>query len=114
MDEPFEDFVRQQRADLLAGKLDDKLVYRKRLRRDLDDYTGSAPPHVQAARQLERQGRHVEYVITVNGPEALSTRRSRLDYQHYLTRQLAPAADAILHFRGTSFMQLGGPQLSLF
>lgn len=40
------DYVRRT----LAGELDDLLVYRKRLRRRLDDYQRNVPPHVRAAR----------------------------------------------------------------
>jgi len=113
-DEPYEQFVAQVGDDLRAGRLDDQLVYRKRLRRNLDDYVRNVPPHVQAARQLERPGRHVQYVITLRGPQPIEKVEAPLDYQHYLDRQLAPAADTILHFLGTSFAQLAGTQMSLF
>ena len=36
------------------------------------------------------------------------------DHAHYLERQLAPAAQAVLPFIGVDFMKLGGRQLSLF
>ena len=114
MDEPFEDYVVQVATDLRAGKLDDQLVYRKRLRRGLDEYTKNVPPHVQAARMQERPGPAVAYYITVNGPEPVELLRSSIDYRHYLERQLAPAADAILQCKGTDFMTLSGQQMSLF
>jgi DNA polymerase elongation subunit (family B) len=38
--------------------------------------------------------------MTVAGPEPLEIRRSPIDYEHYLTRQLQPVADAILPFMG--------------
>jgi DNA polymerase-2 len=66
---PFEDFVRETLADLLAGELDRELVYRKRLRRGVDEYTRNVPPHVQAARKLDKPGRWVRYVITAGGSE---------------------------------------------
>jgi DNA polymerase-2 len=50
----------------------------------------------------------------VRGPEPAQDLRSSLDYTHYLTRQLAPAADGILHHCGTSFARLTERQLSLF
>jgi DNA polymerase-2 len=34
----------------LAGELDEQLIYRKRLRRQLDEYQRNVPPHVRAAR----------------------------------------------------------------
>ena len=37
-----------------AGELDAELVYRKRIRRPLNDYEKNVPPHIQAARRLGR------------------------------------------------------------
>ena len=72
LDQPFEDFVQATLHDLNAGRLDEELVYRKRLRRPLDDYVSNVPPHVQAARKLVRPSRWVRYVMTTNGPEPLA------------------------------------------
>jgi DNA polymerase-2 len=113
-EEPWEDYLRDMVARLWAGDLDDQLVYRKRLRQALADYRHQLPPHVQAARQLPRPGRWIEYVITLNGPQPLAAQHSPLDYQHYVDRQLAPVADAILHFLGRSFGQVASSQLGLF
>jgi DNA polymerase-2 len=41
-------------------------------------------------------------------------RRAAIDYEHYLSRQLAPVADAILPFLGDSFLALTSPQRELF
>lgn len=113
-DEPYATWIRELTDALFAGKLDDQLVYRKRLRRDMEEYGHRAPPHVNAARQLDRPVRRVEYVITTRGPQPIEKQAAPLDYEHYLTRQLAPAADAVLHVVGEDFMRLGGRQLSLF
>ena len=92
----------------------------------MDDYERNVPPHVRAARIADRfnaeRGRPLQYqnrgwisyVMTVAGPEPLEVRRSPIDYQHYLTRQLQPVADAILPFVGDSFEQLVTPQMALF
>lgn len=115
--EPWEQWLRSVRADLLAGKLDDKLVYKKRLRRELGEYAATgegAPAHVQAARQLETVGREVFYVMTVRGPEPLEKRSAAIDYPHYVEKQLAAAADSILPLLGTSFERVAGQQLQLF
>ena len=112
--EPYAAWIRALSADLFAGRLDDQLVYRKRLRRDLDAYTKSVPPHVAAARQLDRAPDVVEYVITTQGPQPIERARAPLDYHHYLSRQLAPAADVVLPLLGDDFMRHGGRQLSLF
>ena len=50
-DEPVEQFVRDFVADLRAGRFDDELAYRKAVRKDLDAYTKTTPPHVRAARK---------------------------------------------------------------
>ncbi|MFK8019382.1 MAG: DNA polymerase II [Pseudomonadales bacterium] len=113
-DEDHKTLVNSAAEQLLAGELDDKLVYRKRLRRKLEDYTKNVPPHVQAARKLDKPGSYIEYVITLNGPEPVEQQRSAIDYQHYLDRQLAPAADGILHFLGDSFAELTSTQLDMF
>ena len=116
LDEPFESYVREVLDDLLAGRLDEQLVYRKRLRRPVAEYTHNVPPHVQAAAKLARPGRWVSYVITRNGPEPVSGAGEpcRPDYEHYRERQLAPAADGILHFLDTSFAQITDTQLRMF
>ncbi len=112
--EPYEDYVREVAADLLDGKYDDKLMYRKRLRRKLDEYTKNVPPHVQAARKLDKARRWVSYAITLNGPEPAEKLQSPFDYAHYLDRQLAPVADSILHIFNQSFEKLTGNQLEMF
>ena len=112
--EPFEAFVRQTSADLLDGKLDAELVYRKRLRRAIDDYTRNVPPHVQAARKLEHPGRWVRYVMTAGGAEPVTDGIPTPDYEHYRQRQLAPVANSILHFLDTSFEVITDKQLEIF
>ncbi len=112
--------------DTLAGKYDDKLVYRKRLRRKLSDYQKNVPPQVRAARladdinrqlgrPLQYQNRGtIEYVITLSGPEPLEYLKHPIDYDHYIDKQLKPVADAILPFIGKSFDDILKPQLGLF
>jgi DNA polymerase II len=115
-DAPFEAWLVQTAREVVAGELDAELVYRKRVRRDLDDYAqGGAPPHVQAARMLERTDvKEVEYVITTRGPEPAERRTAPIDHLHYLEKQLAPACDVVLPFLGTSFADIAGAQRSLF
>jgi len=52
--------------------------------------------------------------MTLNGPEPLEARHALLDYEHYITRQLQPIADAILPFVEGDFGELVGEQLGLF
>jgi len=113
-DEPYKAYVSEIAERLVAGEFDDQLVYRKRIRRDLAEYTKNVPPHVRAARQLPNPGSWVSYVITTNGPEPIEKRRSGIDYGHYLDRQLAPVADTLLYFLGTSFETITQQQMELF
>ena len=114
--EPFEAYVRGTLEAMLAGEHDEALVYRKRLRRSIEDYTRNVPPHVQAARKLGRKVRWVRYVITASGPEPVEEGRPppRPDYDHYRERQLAPAADGLLHFLDTSFDTITDRQMAIF
>jgi DNA polymerase-2 len=119
--EPYRDYILDIVAQVAGGERDAELIYRKRLRRRLDDYQRNIPPHVQAAR-LQRQrtgqppsrGDWVEYVITLQGAEPAGAAQSGLDYEHYIEKQLAPVADGILHFEGCSFAEITGRQISLF
>ncbi|WP_049723655.1 DNA polymerase II [Gilvimarinus polysaccharolyticus] len=120
-DEPYQVYVQECVQALMLGQCDDQLVYKKRLRRRLDDYQKNIPPHVQAARKQKewglgelKRGDWISYVITVQGPEPVSGRRSELDYEHYRTRQLAPVADSILYFLDDSLAAITDQQMSLF
>lgn len=111
---PWREFIRDTVQQLEAGKLDDQLIYKKRLRNALESYQKHVPPHVQAARKMKKPGRWISYLITINGPEPVPNITSPIDYQHYIDRQLAPVADGILHFLGESFEQVAGNQMALF
>ena len=113
-DEPFEDFIRQTVAQLHNGKLDEELVYRKRIRRNLQEYQRNVPPHIKAARKLPSSGNTIRYLITRNGPEPAEALESTIDYQHYFDKQLAPAADGILQFLDTSVASITDAQLQMF
>lgn len=113
-------------AQLRAGKLDELLIYRRRLRQPVADYDKVRPPHVQAAIKAQqywqaqgrespyRTGSHVSYVMTVNGPEPIENRVSAIDYEHYLEKQLTPVVDTILVFEGKQFSDLIALQRDLF
>jgi DNA polymerase-2 len=116
-DRPVEAFIRGFLADLRAGKLDDLLVYKKAIRKSLDAYTETTPPHVRAARKLgEGAGRIIAYVVTAAGPEPVGATTAPLDYDHYVEHQIAPIADAVLRFLGLEFADVAGTrqQLRLF
>jgi DNA polymerase-2 len=118
--------VRDYVSRTVSGEFDELLVYRKRLRRPLDEYRRNVPPQVRAARIADefnhqhgrplqyQKGGWIRYVMTTGGPEPLEVRNSPIDYEHYLTRQLLPVADAILPFIGDDFDALTSRQQSLF
>ncbi|SEU09672.1 MULTISPECIES: DNA polymerase II [unclassified Pseudomonas] len=124
--QPHQDYIRDYVRRTLSGELDELLIYRKRLRRRLDDYERNVPPHVRAARLADeyndrlnrprqyQRGGWISYVISVNGPEPMEVRQAPIDYDHYVTRQLQPVADAILPFVNDDFSTLVGGQMGLF
>ncbi len=124
--DPYKEFVSDYVRSTLAGQKDELLIYRKRLRHRLDAYQVNVPPQVRAARIADaynsrvsrplqyQNGGWIQYVMTQNGPEPLETRHSRIDYDHYLSKQLEPIADAILQPMGINFMALTSSQQGLF
>lgn len=115
--EPVEKYVNKIIKELKAGKLDDKLIYKKALRKDISQYTKTTPPHVKAAMLLKTiESSIIEYVITLDGPQPVQNITSKIDYDHYIKKQLKPIADSILSFYGTSFEDQikGSKQKSLF
>lgn len=124
--EPWQDYIRETVAQLLAGELDEQLIYKKRLRRPLKEYERNVPPHVRAARLADEQNRklnrplqyqnggRIRYVMATAGPEPLEARSTPLDYDHYVTRQLQPVAEGILPFVDGDFATLITGQLGLF
>lgn len=113
-DEPWRAWMAALARSVRNGELDDELVYRKRIRRRLDEYESNVPPHIVAARKLGRNVREIRYVITTRGPEPVELPHGHLDYDHYVSRQLAPAADSVLHFLDTDFATVAGQQMTLF
>jgi DNA polymerase-2 len=100
---------------LRKGNFDDKLVYRKRLRKDLDDYVKNIPPQVRAAKMLDDKSNSVKYVVTKKGPVPIGLNPTDIDYDHYIDKQLKPIADSILSLLGTSFnLVLTSQQLNFF
>jgi DNA polymerase-2 len=98
-DRPVAGFVRAFVAAVEAGRHDADLVYRKAVRKPLDAYTRTTPPHVRAARrQGSAAGRIVAYVVTRAGPEPAGAATAPPDYGHYVAHQLRPIADAVLRF----------------
>lgn len=124
--EEIENWLREVVNKVKSGKYDDKLVYRKRLRKDVDEYTKNIPQHVRAARMLPETTRPGEatsrsrsgtvyYVITKRGPVPVELKHTDIDYDHYIEKQLKPIADSVLSLLGESFDSIvQSDQLSFF
>lgn len=124
--EPVEQYINKTLNAVKSGKMDDDLVYKKRLRKPLSSYVKSLPPHVKAARRadklFEKQGlplryqsnTSIAYVITVQGPQTIETISAPIDYDHYIEKQIKPIADSILPMLSLSFERIANTQLSLF
>jgi DNA polymerase-2 len=122
----YADFILQTVADLFDGRLDEQLVYRKRLHKKLAEYQKNIPPHAQAAIKAEaefkqngqpsryRKRSWIEYVVTVAGAQTLECQNAKLDYQHIVDRQLTPIADTILNAIGSSMSAITDQQQNLF
>ncbi|MBU4456350.1 MAG: hypothetical protein KKA65_02515, partial [Nanoarchaeota archaeon] len=114
--EDLEKYIRDFVAKLRKGKLDELLVYTKSLRKPLKDYLKTTPPHVKAARLLDKlESKRIDYVITDEGPEPIQKIKHSIDYEHYINKQLKPLADSILTFFNSDFEDVlkGNKQKSL-
>jgi DNA polymerase-2 len=113
-----QDYLQKVVDDLRAGKMDDKLVYTKALRKPVSEYTKMTPPHVKAAKLMDEipDNNLIRYIMTVDGPEPEGNVRHSIDYEHYIDKQLEPVADAILQFFNTSLgdVMKGTSQTTLF
>jgi DNA polymerase-2 len=106
-DKDVKNFITQFVTDLKAGKYDELLMYRKSLRKNIDAYTKTTPPHVKAARLLDKiEGSVITYVMTLDGPQPIEKITSPLDYDHYIEKQIKPIADSILLLQETSFDEI--------
>lgn len=101
--QPPETMVSHIRAlirSLQAGRLDEDLVYRKRIRKPLEAYTRTTPPHIKAARLLPRTVRVVRYLMTEQGPQPLGFVKAPVDYEHYRIKQILPIVEGLAPFAG--------------
>jgi len=97
-----------------GGEHDEGLVYRKALRKKLEEYTATTPPHVAAARKLSgKPGRTIRYVMTAAGPEPAAERRNRFDHEHYVQKQIRPVAEPVLAVLGLDFDRAVGDDAQL-
>jgi DNA polymerase-2 len=115
--EPIEPFIKSYIKKIKEGKLDEKLIYRKSIRKAVEEYTKTTPPHVKAARLLDKiESNIIEYYITKAGPEPIQKLKHKIDYEHYIEKQIAPIANQILILLGKSVEEIekGSKQSKLF
>ena len=93
--EKIEDHIWDLVNSVRKGEKDAALIYRKRLRKPVESYTKSLPPHVKAAKLLENPSGTISYLITRDGPQPLGNVTSPIDYSHYVDKQIAPIVNTI-------------------
>ncbi len=96
-------WIKEVVKKVYSGEFDDKLVYRKRLRKDVEEYTKNIPQHVKAAKLIDQSNGTIYYVITKRGPVPVELKHNDIDYQHYIEKQIKPIADSVLSLMGESF-----------
>ncbi len=113
--EEVNEWIRSVVDKLKKGEFDEKLIYKKRLRKDVEEYIKNIPPHVKAAKLLQNPGDTVYYVITHRGPIPIQLKYDDIDYNHYIEKQLKPIADSVLILLGKNFDNIvNTTQLNMF
>jgi DNA polymerase-2 len=128
-DQPYKDYLLSIIEELNAGKRDQQLVYKKRIRKPLNTYVKNIPPQIQAAKLASalytranlhnpyENGGWIEYIISKQGPvaiECLQESAFTIDYEHYIEKQITPVVDSILYFIDERFADLINPQRDIF
>ena len=121
--EHLESIIKTYTKELLAGKLDELLIYKKRLGQHLTDYQKNIPPHVQAAKKYQQQhpdyqpkrGQFIEYIYTTQGCEVFDSNKNHtFDYPIYQKKQLQPLIDMIVENLNITLSESDKLQLNLF
>ncbi|MGX9461710.1 DNA polymerase II [Shewanella sp. A14] len=116
------DYLSNELAAIKSGARDNELIFKKRLRRNVEDYTAKSSPHVKAAKQLAqllddvnvtRKGQQIKYVMTLTGAQAIEAKPQNIDYEYYISKQIRPIADPILQLSGYSFDSMINNQMIL-
>ncbi len=111
------EFIKEYIKKILFGELDKQLIYKKSIRKNLDEYTKTTPPHVKAARKLEKLDSNIiEYYMTTDGPEPIQNKKHKIDYKHYIEKQIKPIANQVLTLFNQDFDDIikGSKQKTLF
>ncbi|QBF84135.1 DNA polymerase II [Shewanella maritima] len=116
------EYLRQIVAQVRAGEFSEDLIFKKRLRRNAEDYTAKSSPHVKAALILaeekkdvkySRKGRMIKYVMTLHGAYPVQLDPENVDAEYYIERQIKPIAEPILALLGQNFEDLLSNQMML-
>ena len=115
-DEEVTGWIKSIVKKVYEGAFDNKLIYQKRLRKNLEDYVKNIPPQVRAAKMIDRNSGSIQYLITKRGPIPVELKHEDIDYKHYVEKQLKPIADSVLVLLGKSFDSIidTSNQLSFF
>ncbi len=97
-----------------SGQKDDLLVYRKNLRKPVESYTRSVPPHVKAARLMDNPTGVIRYVVTRDGPQPEGQLDAPVDYGHYIEKQIRPIVTTISQVYDLDVEAAISGRLSLF
>ena len=114
------DWIKSYVSQLRKGDFDSDVIYKKKISKNLNEYTKNIPPHIQAAKMIKRKDtdfrlREVSYVYTKKGPVPVQLHPIDINYEHYIDKQIAPLANGVLFVFKRNFNDvIQGNQLSLF
>ncbi|QIR16141.1 DNA polymerase II [Shewanella aestuarii] len=116
------DYLQSQILLLKQGAFDDELIFKKRLKRNVEDYTAKSAPHVKAASLMAQyqqdnkwltRGTLIEYLMTTNGVQPVCDKAWCMDYDYYIEKQIQPVAEPLLSLLGQSFADFSNGQMLL-
>ncbi len=119
------EFIKKTIDALYKGEKDDQLIFRKQLKRPLQQYKKNKQLHVQAAIKADmhnlqhgeplryQEKSTVEFILTTAGPEVFEQQTHAIDYEAYVEKQLKSVADAILPYLNLSFDRILSSQIRL-
>lgn len=109
-------WLRDYNEQLKLGAFNHEMVYERRIRKALDEYSRtSPPPHIKAARLLGKASKSIRYVYTKRGPYPVELNPTDIDLDHYVNRQLTPVAATLLALSEQTLTDITEPkQMGLF
>ena len=114
-EEDLELWIKDYVSEMKDGKFTDKMFFKRRLAKGVDEYTKNIPPHVHAAKHLEKPGKIISYAFTLRGPLPEELAPKDMEYQFYMDKQLAPVADSVLSLDDKTFEGFfNAQQMNLF